>query len=79
MYIWCVRIQNICSHPKRTNALIQLLKGIPVIKDRVYRPLENIKDNYPKYVLTLDYLLQQRNGIKHENIIKFILDNKNFI
>ena len=49
-----------------------------MIKKREYRPLESIKDNYPKYVLTLDYLLQQRNGIKHDNIVKFIIENKNF-
>lgn len=54
-------------------------KGIPVIEEREYRPLESIKDNYPKYVLTLDFLLQQRNGIKHDNIVKFIIENKNFI
>lgn len=53
-------------------------KGIPVTEEREYRPLENIKDNYPKYVLTLDYLLQQRNGIKHENIINFLIDKKLF-
>ena len=54
-------------------------KGIPVTEEREYRPLESIKDNYPKYVLTLDYLLQHRNGIQHENIIKFIHDNEYFI
>lgn len=54
-------------------------KGIPVTEQREFRPLESIKDNYPKYVLTLDYLLQQRNGIKHENIIKFVSNNKKFI
>ena len=34
-------------------------------EDREYRPLEQIKDNYPKYVATTDYILQRRNGIKH--------------
>ena len=36
-------------------------------EDREYAPLESIADNYPKYVLTTDYLLQNRNGIKHVN------------
>ena len=31
-----------------------------------------IKDNYPKYVMTTDYLLQKRNGIIHANIIDFM-------
>lgn len=32
-------------------------------EEREYRPLEKIKDNYPKYILTLDDPLQKRNGI----------------
>ena len=41
-------------------------------EDREYRSLENIRDNYPKYVLTTDFLLQKRNGIIHKNIIDFL-------
>lgn len=48
-------------------------KGIPITEEREYRTLENIKDNYPKYVLTLNNLLQQINGIVNENVIKFLL------
>ena len=54
-------------------------KGISFTEEREYRLLESIKHNYPKYVLTLDYLLQQRNGIKYEDIIKSIHNNKCFI
>ena len=47
-------------------------------ENREYAPLEGIKDNYPKYVMTTDYLLQKRNGINHVNLIEFIKDNKDF-
>ena len=47
-------------------------------EDREYRPLESIKDNYPKYVITTDYLLQQRNGINHVNLMEFISNKKEF-
>lgn len=47
-------------------------------EDREYRPLESIKDNYPKYVITTDYLLQQRNGINHVNLMEFISNKKDF-
>lgn len=46
--------------------------GINKIEEREYRSLEKINDNYPKYVFTLDYLFQKRNGIKHENLISFM-------
>lgn len=47
-------------------------------EDREYRPLESIKDNYPKYVVTVDSLLQQRNGIKHINLVDFMRKGKDF-
>ncbi len=47
-------------------------------EEREYAPLEKIKDNYPKYVVTTDYLEQKRNGIKHVNLIEFIKTNSHF-
>ncbi len=48
-------------------------------EDREYRPLEMITwDNYPRYVMTTDELIQKRNGIKHVNLIKFMKEEKDF-
>lgn len=43
--------------------------------DREFGNLERIKDNYPKYVISGDIPDFSRNGIKHINIIKFLLGN----
>ena len=48
-------------------------------EDREYKPLEQIQDNYPKYVLTLDYLSQNRNGIIHKNIVSLMSENIEFV
>ena len=42
-------------------------------KEREFSVLENIKDNYPKYVLSMDEFDMSRNGIKHVNLIKFLV------
>lgn len=47
-------------------------------EDREYASLEKIQDNYPKYILTTDYLLQNRNGIQHLNLMEFIKSNALF-
>ncbi len=49
-----------------------------ITEDREYKSLESIRDNYPKYLMTTDYLLQNRNGIKHVNLIDFIISNSKF-
>ena len=42
--------------------------------DREYRALESIPDNFPKFILSLDPVLQSnRGGIKHLHIIDFLL------
>ena len=41
-------------------------------EDREYAPLEKIRDNYPKYILTRNDPIQQRNGIIHRNLPEFM-------
>lgn len=40
--------------------------------EREFAPLQNIHDNFPKYVLSLDPITQSREGIIHRNIIEFL-------
>ena len=41
--------------------------------EREFSVLEQIPDNYPKYVVSMDEINRGRNGIKHINIRKFLL------
>ena len=41
--------------------------------DREFAPLRQIKDNYPKYVITLDTLPMSENGIRQINAVDFLL------
>jgi len=49
----------------------------PETEEREYKPFAMIKDNYPKYLLTIDTLLQKRDGVLHKNIIEFISADEN--
>ena len=42
--------------------------------NREFRPLLKIKDNYPKYVLSMDKFDFSREGIIHQNIIDFLVN-----
>lgn len=46
-------------------------------KGREYKPFYMIKEMYPRYLFTMDMLLQKREGIKHVNIVDFIYNNRN--
>ncbi len=47
-------------------------------EDREYRPLEQIRDNYPKFVLTRSDPIQRRNGIIHENVPELMANGRDF-
>ena len=46
----------------------------PEILRRELSPLEEIKDNYPKFLLTLDQGDGENNGIKRLNVLKWLVD-----
>lgn len=50
------------------------LLAAPETVEREFGNLERIKDNYPKYVISGDLPDFSRNGIKHYNIIRFLLN-----
>ncbi|MBF1015996.1 MAG: ATP-binding protein, partial [Lachnospiraceae bacterium] len=41
--------------------------------NREFNAYDSIRDNFPKYVISLDELDMSRNGIKHRNIRDFLL------
>ena len=71
----------VCRSPQMDYSYIQVALTImdsQRTEDREYRPLEAIRDNYPKYVVTRSDLIQSRSGIIHVNAIDFMLEGKCF-
>ncbi len=42
--------------------------------EREFTPLESIKDNYPKFLLTTESFLQSKSGIIHKNVFEWLLE-----
>lgn len=45
----------------------------PETADREFKPLESVKDNYPKFLLTTELFPQSRSGIIHRNVFEWML------
>ena len=54
------------------------MMGSSETEEREYRPLEQIQDNYPKYLLTRNDPIQRRNGILHFNLPVFMKESREF-
>lgn len=71
----------ILRNPQMRYAYVQVAMTImadQTTEEREYRPFTQIKDNYPKYLLTRSDLIQQRDGITHANIPEFIQEGRTF-
>ena len=44
--------------------------------EREFKPLKSIKDNYPKYVITMDDINMSHGGIIHLNLVDFLLGDE---
>ena len=44
------------------------------VLERELAPLEGIEDNYPKFLLTMDFGSGENNGIKRMNVLEWLLD-----
>lgn len=71
----------ILRNPEMGYAYIQV--AMTIMADRSteeceYRPFEQIRDNYPKYLLTRSDPIQQRDGIIHANIPEFMQEGRTF-
>ena len=71
----------ILRNPEMGYAYVQV--AMTIMSDRSteeheYRPFEQIRDNYPKYLLTRSDPIQQRDGIIHANIPEFMQNGKKF-
>ena len=44
--------------------------------EREFGVYDYVRDNFPKYVVTLDEVDMSRNGIKHRNIRDFLMEDK---
>ena len=43
-------------------------------EEREFKPLETVKDNYPKFLLTTESFPQSRAGIIHKNVFEWLLE-----
>lgn len=71
----------ILRNPQMRYMYIQVAMTImadPATEEREYRPFAQIRDNYPKYLLTRSDPIQQRDGIVHANIPEFMQEGREF-
>ncbi len=66
-----------CKNGEKLYVQVAYLLASDETVAREFEVYESIRDNYPKYVVSLDEFDMSRNGIKHRNIRDFLLEEWN--
>ncbi len=68
-----LEVDFVCTKNKETIYVqVSYLLASSDTIEREFSVLESIKDNYPKYVLSMDEFDMSKNGIKHMNMVEFL-------
>ena len=70
-------IDFVCNkHGEKLYVQVTYLLASQETIDREFGAYDHIKDNFPKYVVSLDEFDMSQNGIKHRNIRDFLLEKE---
>lgn len=69
-----LEIDFVARRPDEGYAYIQVSMTVAEksVEEREYRPFYKVRDNYPQYLLTLDPLPLERDGVTHRNLIELL-------
>lgn len=72
-----LEIDFIARRPSDGYLYIQVSMSVtdPNVEEREYRPFGNIRDNWPQFLLTLDSLPLERDGVTHYNLMELMAKN----
>lgn len=72
-----LEVDFVCKKQNRpTYIQVSYLLASEETIEREFRPLKNISDNYPKYVITMDDVDMSHEGIEHLNLVDFLLGDE---
>lgn len=70
-------IDFVCErHDRKLYVQVAYLLSLPETIEREFSPLMDVPDKYDAYVLSMDEFEMSQDGIKHKNIIDFLLDDE---
>ena len=72
-----LEIDFIARRPSEGYAYIQVSMSVadPNVEEREFRPFANVRDNWPQYLLTLDPLPLERDGVTHLNLMELMAED----